>query len=151
MQVPNYFENRLPRRLGYFSLAVGAAELIAPRLLSRVLGLRPHPTLMRAMALREIASGVGMLTLPGSAAAPGARVLGDLMDMAIVGLAAGLEPGRRGRRVLALLAVAGVTALDLYATRRQAKRHRALERHRERDLHYIPVVQPPQPQTTLRH
>ncbi|HET9864560.1 MAG TPA: hypothetical protein VFP37_14030 [Steroidobacteraceae bacterium] len=144
MQSPVPFQDRLPRRLGYFGLAVGAAELIAPRLLSRVLGLRPQPTLMRAMALREIASSVGTLALPGSAAAPGSRVLGDLMDMAIIGLAAGIKPGRRGRRLLALLAVVGVTALDLYATRRLAARHRALQRHRVRDLQHIPVVQPPQ-------
>ena len=39
MQSTHYFENRLPRRLAYFSLALGAVELIAPRLLSRAIGL----------------------------------------------------------------------------------------------------------------
>jgi hypothetical protein len=145
MQSTQYFENRLPRRLAYFSLALGAVELIAPRLLSRAIGLQPQPTLMRALGLREIASGVGLLTLPGSAAAPGSRVVGDLMDMAIIGLATGLRPGTRARRVIALLAVAGVAALDLYATQRVAARHRALERERglDRDEERIPVVQPP--------
>lgn len=122
------------RQLAYFSLALGAVEVVAPKLLSHAIGLEPRPGLMRALGLREIATGLGMLSLPGSPAGPGARVAGDAMDLAVIGLASGLGRGTRSRRIVALLAVAGVMALDVYATRRAAARQRtrALGRRRDR-------------------
>ena len=69
-------DGTLPKGLAYFSLALGAVEVLAPKLLSRTIGLEPQPAMMRALGLREIATGIGMLSLPGSPAGPGARVAG---------------------------------------------------------------------------
>ena len=54
------------------------------------------------------------------------------MDLALLGLTAGLR-GTRKRRVAALLAVAAVMALDIYATRRASMHHRKLARFRRRN------------------
>jgi len=111
------------RPLAYFSLALGAMELVAPNLLSRAIGLRPKPGLVRTFGVREMATGLGMLTLPRSPARPGARLAGNAVD---------LRNTRRGR-IVALLAVAGVMALNIYAARRAASRNRAVEGFRGRN------------------
>jgi hypothetical protein len=123
----------MDKQLAYFSIALGAVELVAPNMLSRAIGLQPKPGLMRALGMREIATGLGMLSLPRSPAGPGARVAGDAMDLAVIGLGAGLGAGTRGRRLAALLAVAGVMALDIYATRKSAARHRAVDRYKRQN------------------
>ncbi|HEX6398082.1 MAG TPA: hypothetical protein VFZ95_11705 [Steroidobacteraceae bacterium] len=130
------------KQLAYFSIALGAVELMAPNLLSRSIGLEPKPGMMRALGLREIATGLGMLSLPGSPAGPGARVAGDAMDLAVIGLGAGLGRSTRGRRLAALLAVAGVMALDIYATKRATGRRRAVARFKRqsRVAPYIPTL-----------
>jgi hypothetical protein len=132
-------DGTLPRALAYFSLALGAVEVLAPKLLSRAIGLEPQPTLMRALGVREIATGIGMLSLPGSPAGPGARVAGDAVDLAVLAMTSSLRSGTRKRRLIALLAVAGVAALDVYATRKLAQRRRAAHGHQRRDQ--IPTVQ----------
>src|SRR4051812_461011 len=108
MEIQPRSDTALPKGLAYFSLVLGAAEVLAPNLLARAIGLEPQPALMRAFGLREIATGLGMLSLPGSPAGPGARVAGDAVDLAVIALASGLRSGMRRRRVIALLAVAGV-------------------------------------------
>jgi len=129
------------RQLAYFSIALGAVELMAPNLLSRAIGLEPRSGTMRALGLREIATGLGMLALPRSPAGPGARVAGDAMDLAVIGLGAGLGRGTQRRRIAALLAVAGVMALDIYATRKSAARHRAVDRYKRRNrVQHIPTL-----------
>jgi len=52
---------RVARGLGWFSIALGMAELCAPRALSRAAGIDAHPTTVRLYGLREIACGIGIL------------------------------------------------------------------------------------------
>src|SRR5919202_6886867 len=52
--------------LGYFSLGLGLAEFVAPKLMSRVIGIK-HPdnrdrTTMRLMGLREMGHGIALLS-----------------------------------------------------------------------------------------
>lgn len=133
MESTNHVDQRLSTGLAIFSLALGATELLAPRLLSRAIGLEPKPGMMRALGLREIATGLGMLALPGSPAGPGARTAGDAMDLAVIAASAGLGTGTRHRRIIALLAVAAVAALDFHATRKMAARGRGLAPTRSLD------------------
>lgn len=101
--------------LGWFSIGLGITQLLAPRQLGRAIGVGEHPMLMRLCGLREIASGVGLL----SKRAPGmwawSRVAGDAMDLALLNAAARSEDSDTGRIALAASAVMGVTALDVYA------------------------------------
>lgn len=100
--------DRSATALGWFSLALGAAELLAPRLLSNRLGLRGRATLMRLYGLREVGAGVGLLSKRNRSAWLWARVAGDALDLATLAAA---RPTRG--RALGLAAVAGVTVLDI--------------------------------------
>jgi hypothetical protein len=105
--------DRVARGLGWFSLALGLAELAAPGKLARALGLEGRERLLQAYGGREIGAGIWALS-DTPAPAIWSRVAGDFVDLAT--LAAGLRDGDREQRRnawIALAAVAGVTAVDL--------------------------------------
>ncbi|HTW37341.1 MAG TPA: SRPBCC family protein [Steroidobacteraceae bacterium] len=72
--------------------------------------------LIRALGLREIVSGVGILTRPRPAAWLWSRVLGDAMDLSLLGLALSSRRSTSPRLIGATAAVLGVTALDVLAS-----------------------------------
>ncbi len=103
----------LSRFLGWFSLALGAAEIAVPGFLSRQLGLKGGSLLVRAFGVREVAAGLAVLAKPDNAFGPSSRVAGDVLDIAV--LARALTPAnpRRTTATVALVMVLGVTALDV--------------------------------------
>jgi hypothetical protein len=115
-------EDRVAKGLGWFSLALGAVELVAANRLARWLGLPHQAGLIRAFGAREI--GAGVLTL-SSEKGPGlwSRVAGDALDIAV--LAGGLDRRnrRRGNAEMAMAAVIGVTILDIVTAARIGQRH----------------------------
>ena len=106
----------MARGLGWFSIGLGMAELLAPKTMSELTGVRSEG-LLQAYGAREIACGVGILT--SKRPNPNwlwARVAGDVMDLATLGVAMGdPDPQRRTRALASAAAVAGVTALDVMA------------------------------------
>lgn len=101
--------------LAWFSIGAGIAHLLAPRAIARATGLPNWPLLLRAIGVRELACGIGLLSRPASGAWRWSRVAGDAMDLTLLGVAA-FTPGSRGRRLAATAAaLAGVTALDVSA------------------------------------
>lgn len=114
-------EQRLARALGWFSVALGLAEVVMPRQLGRAIGVNTNPNLLRAMGLREIASGVGILTQQQRPGWLWSRVAGDAIDLALLGAAITDNGGKRGRIAAATAAVAGVTALDLYCSQQMSR------------------------------
>jgi hypothetical protein len=98
--------------LGWFSIALGVAEIAAPRSLSRMLGMEGHERLIQAYGLREIATGIGILSSDNPAPWIWGRVAGDALDIATVATA--LHDGNRQRDnvKVTLAALAGVTAID---------------------------------------
>ena len=104
----------LARGLGWFSIGLGLAEVLAPRTLTRALGLQGHERLVQAYGLREIATGVGILAARNPAPWIWGRVGGDALDLAT--LAGGLHDDNRRRANvgIAMGAVAAVGALDVY-------------------------------------
>jgi hypothetical protein len=106
--------DKVARGLGWFSLALGAAEVFAPGMLGRALGLEGKETLLRAYGGREIGAGVWALS-DTPAPAIWARVAGDVVDLGT--LAAGLrgaDDEQRRNNFIALAAVAGITLVDLF-------------------------------------
>jgi uncharacterized membrane protein len=104
------------RALGWFSLALGAVQLAAPRAFARAVGFRGGAAsvlLTRAAGVREVGAGVGLLTQARLAPWQWARVGGDLMDLALLGAGLTSEEHRRGRLAAALGAVGGITAADI--------------------------------------
>ena len=80
--------------------------------MARVTGAPSLPTLTRACGLREIGTGIGILTSKDPAPWLWGRVVGDALDVAAVG--AGLVTQRRPLRTLTSLALlVGVTLIDM--------------------------------------
>lgn len=118
----NVDQRGLATALGWFSIALGVAELVAPRQLGRAIGFDRNPGLMRAMGLREITAGVGILATDRRRTPwLWSRVAGDALDIALLGAAMSSGESNRGRLAAATAAVAGVTALDIYASQRATR------------------------------
>jgi uncharacterized membrane protein len=101
------------RSLGWFSLGLGAVELLFPKTLSRLVGVRSRPgALVRLLGLREIASGLGILRESRHPGWIWSRVGGDAMDLGLLGLAMVNPRAKHKRLAAATAAVAGVAALD---------------------------------------
>jgi uncharacterized membrane protein len=121
-------EQQLARGLGWFSIGLGLTELIAPRSLSRLIGIRTNQNLrLRLLGLRELTSGVGILSSLRSGERPSgwlwSRVGGDAMDLGLLGAAFTTPLAQPGRLVLATAAVAGVTALDVICAQEMSRKH----------------------------
>ncbi|HWP42436.1 MAG TPA: SRPBCC family protein [Blastocatellia bacterium] len=113
---------QLATALGWFSIGLGLAEVLAPRGLARLIGLGDdHPVLFRLLGLREIASGVGILTARRPAGWLWSRVAGDAMDLSLLGAALASDDSDRGRVAAATAAVAGVTSLDLLCAQKLSR------------------------------
>ncbi len=105
--------DRVARGLGWFSIVLGVAELVAPGRLAKSLGLEGQERLLQAYGGREIGAGIWALSDTPAPAIWG-RVAGDLVDLAT--LAAGLrgaDDEQRRNAWIALAAVAGITAVDI--------------------------------------
>lgn len=118
---------RRARRLGWFSVALGLAQLAAPKLLAGGLGLRHGKgsrQTMRLLGLREVIAGVGILARPRPSGFLWARVAGDAMDLALLA-AAPKKRGGRERLVVGGLSLLALTALDAFAARKVQRTARA--------------------------
>lgn len=107
---------KLSMALGWFSIAVGVAELAAPRQVARLIGVTPRERttkVLRTYGARKIASGIGILAEPTEAKWLWSRVGGDAIDLASLGRAAANESTHDGRLSFATAAVMGVTMLDI--------------------------------------
>ncbi len=103
----------LARVLGWFSIGLGAVEVLAPRAITRPLGMRGREGLVQAYGMREIVTGVGLLSASNPVPWLWGRVAGDALDMATVAPAAlSSRNPRREDAGLALAAIAGIALLD---------------------------------------
>lgn len=107
-------DEQLARGLGWFSIGLGSAEVAAPRAIARLVGIRSdHRILIRTLGLREIASGIGILTQRTPAEGVWSRVGGDAIDLAVLGAAFTSPNAKMGRVAAATAAVVGVIVLDV--------------------------------------
>ncbi len=105
---------KLSLGLAWFSLGLGFYEVVAPKHLSRLLGLEGKEGLIRFYGLREIGAGVGVFaSQPNPAAWVWARAAGDVLDLATLGTAFRPDNPKQKNAFAAVLAVLGVTVLDM--------------------------------------
>jgi hypothetical protein len=130
MTKSNSQQNDLPldtviTALGWFSIGLGVAELIAHRQVNAVSGMKAQTGVLRGYGLREIATGIGILTSENPRPWLWGRVAGDVLDVATV--AATADTRRQGRLGASFAALLSVGLLDLYAAWRSVpKRARYL-------------------------
>jgi len=107
----------LARFLGWFSIGLGVAEVLAPRQLAGLIGVEHKPGIFRMMGLREIGHGVAILSQEQPASGVWSRVAGDLLDLALLGTQLDSNNPEREKTLVATMSVLGVTAVDLYTAR----------------------------------
>jgi hypothetical protein len=105
--------DRMAKNLGYFSIALGVAELVAPRAVCRAAGLNGMESVVRSYGAREIATGVAILTSHNPAPWIWGRVAGDMADIATVATGIRQDGEKKSNAVLTLAALAAVTAVDV--------------------------------------
>lgn len=112
---------RLASGLGWLSIGLGVAELLAPRAVARGIGLKGRgaaQTLTRLCGVRELAAGVGILSERRPVVWMWSRVVGDVMDLALLGAGFAARGTNRKRLAAATTAVAGVTVVDALCAQR---------------------------------
>jgi len=100
------------RALGWFSIGLGLAELTMPRTLARAAGAPNLPGLTRFYGLREIGTGIGILTSKDPSPWLWGRVAGDALDVATVGTGL-VTAGRPLRTLSSIVMLLGVAYVDL--------------------------------------
>ena len=107
----------LAQGLGWFSIGLGLAEVLAPRGFARFIGLHEDArtcAALRLIGMRELACGAGLLSGSRPAGWAWARVAGDVIDTALLGSAIAGGARDRGRAVAATVGVVGAATADLY-------------------------------------
>lgn len=112
---------QIARGVGWFSLGLGLFQLAVPGGVARMIGLEGDGRTrwaMRAIGVRGIANGLGLLTERQPVGWAWRRVGGDLLDFALLGKALGSGPAHRDRAAAATAAIVGVTLIDVVASRK---------------------------------
>jgi hypothetical protein len=123
VQVRRGDRDPLAQFLGWFSIGLGTAQIAAPGTMCRVVGASTSglaPKLMRAMGVRELVQGVGILTRPRPTSWLWSRVAGDALDLSLLGVTA--AKNRRARTAFAIANVVAVTVPDVYESRFLSKK-----------------------------
>jgi hypothetical protein len=111
--------------LGWFSVGLGLAELLAPTEVARLIGIkRPSIVTKRTLQFygaRELLAGVAILSRERPTEFLIGRVIGDAVDLATLGLAMAAPENDRAKLAIATAAVAGVTALDILTSVEHAR------------------------------
>jgi uncharacterized membrane protein len=112
--LPSASAKKLAKGLGWFSIGLGLAELLAPSAIASISGVSKSRTgLIRLYGLREIAAGVMIFSQENPASGVWSRVAGDAIDLASLGAAAASPNSNKGRLAFATANVLAVTALDV--------------------------------------
>jgi len=101
---------KIANGLGWFSIALGATEILGAKPLAKALGM--SPTLLRVFGVREILAGVGILAKTKKGPGVWARIGGDALDMLALGNAM-RSSSTRTNAAIATALVAPVVALDV--------------------------------------
>lgn len=114
--------DRMARNLGWFSLGLGAMEILAPERITRALGMEGQERLVRAYGFRELASGVLSLSVEKNVGL-WSRVAGDGLDIATLMANWRDDNPKKSNVALGLMMVAGITLLDIATANEVSVRH----------------------------
>lgn len=129
---------RLARALGWFSIGLGVTEVAAAGAVARLVGINGRRGLVRALGAREIAHGIGILSRRMPTGWVWSRVLGDVVDLAVLGRAAALPQANRLRVAAAAAAISGVTVLDFKAGQQLSRAAEEIEE--DESIHIVKSI-----------
>ena len=87
--------------LGWFSIGLGLAEVLAPRTLARSLGMDGQAGVIGAYGVREILTGIAILSQDDPTPWVWGRVAGDALDLATLAPALSERNPERGNAAIA--------------------------------------------------
>ena len=108
--------------LGFASLAIGLSEVLMPRKLEKSMGIHNsvNTGILRVMGIREILQGVDILAHDDPTPGIWARVFGDVLDTALLGIAA-TKTRKPASFATIFVSVMGIGLLDMICAGRLAK------------------------------
>ena len=123
-RLPDVTDTEVARGLGWASIGIGLTEVLAPRRVNHMLGLEDTPDrrgTLRVLGVREICQGIGILAESRGnekmQAGVLARVAGDVLDSAALGMAATKTQKPFSFAVVSAM-VLGIGLADLLCARR---------------------------------
>lgn len=120
--LPSTSTRRLAKGLGWFSIGLGLAELLAPRAIANISGVsNKHTGLIRLYGLRELGAGITIFAQKKPTEGVWSRVVGDALDLTSLGIAATNPEAKLGRVAFATANVLAVTALDVMCAMQLSK------------------------------
>lgn len=106
--------DKVGRALGMFSLGLGLMQVLMPRRIQQLVGVRgDHTRLIRLAGVREIMHALLIYMQARPNQGVWTRVAGDAMDLALLRAALNSPRNDQNRVTMATAAVAGITALDV--------------------------------------
>lgn len=114
--------DRAGRILGWASFALGATELLAPKAVTRWLGMEGRENLIRAYGARELGAGVLCLSTNNDVGC-WARAGGDALDLAILASAYRDDNPKKRNVGIAMAAVLAIGVTDALAAASIRKLH----------------------------
>lgn len=145
---PARAQDRRGAALGWLSIGLGAAQLIAPRQMARLIGADEQDDatsfVLRLIGSRELLCGVGLLSQSHPRTWAWGRVAGDVMDLALLGSLLPAKDTRNDRLLVAGAAVLGVGCLDAYAALRSQGAHGDLAREGLEVHETVTIARPPE-------
>lgn len=118
---PDTSANSMALGLGVFSIGLGLMEVLVPGKLARGLGMEGQEKTIFGYGLREMATGIGILASKDPTPWIWGRVGGDALDLATLGAAMHPDNPKRQNVALAVAAVLGATAADVYCAQRLSR------------------------------
>jgi uncharacterized membrane protein len=112
-------EERIAQGLGVMSLGLGAASILAPTAVCRMVGVDPNGdrvAIARVVGVREVGHAALLFGNRNPAAGAWSRVAGDVLDIGLIALAMGAPRVRRDRLSTVILGLIAITAVDLAAS-----------------------------------
>lgn len=112
--------------LGYFSIGLGVAAILAPKFISRLTGVgEQRSKWVRTVGARELANGWAILSQEKPVESVWSRLGGDVMDLAMLGAAYVSSGSKKGRICATSAAVAGLALLDFVAAQESTRRSKS--------------------------
>jgi uncharacterized membrane protein len=140
----NAFRDReqaaLMRFIGWFALGRGVAQLVAPRAAAEVAGIRPDDVAVRAMGVREIVTGLGVLTSARPKDWMWARVISDWMDLAYLGNEFVADGTQRAHLAGTGALLTGLTAMEMFSGSQLSSLPARSLANDERGIHVIASI-----------